>query len=89
MSHCLSGTSQRRTWSDWPARHQHRVEDMRRRGWEPDVRATQAGRQQATQSFYASLYYRRTSTPFLLPPLLSLCASVGLLLWAVFAPFVD
>ena len=68
---------------------QHRVEDMRRRGWEPDVRATQAGRQQATESFYASLYCRRTSTPFLLPPLLSFCASVGLLLWAVFAPFVD
>jgi len=69
--------------------HHARVEDMRRRGRELEVRATQAGRQQATHSFYASRYYRKASTPVLLPTLLSFCASVGLLLWAVFAPLLD
>ncbi len=69
--------------------HHDRVEDMRRRGRELEIRATQAGRLQATQYFYASSYCRKTSTRFLLPPLLSLCASVGLLLWAVLAPLLD
>ena len=71
------------------AAHHDRVEDMLRRGRDLEVRATQAGRQQATHSFYASGYYRKTSTPFLLPGLLSFCASIGLLLWAVLAPLLD
>jgi hypothetical protein len=68
--------------------HHDRVEDMRRRGKELEVRATQAGRQQATHSFYASHYYRKTSTRFLLPALLSFCAAVGLFLWAILAPLL-
>jgi len=69
--------------------HHDRVEDMLRRGRELEVRATQAGRQQATHSFYASHYYRKTSTRFLLPALFSFCAAVGLFLWAIFAPLLD
>ena len=69
--------------------HHERVEDMCRRGAVLEVRATQAGRQEATRAFYASGYFRKTSTPYLLPALLSFCASVGLLVWTLCAPFLD
>ena len=71
------------------ADHHERVEGMRRRGAVLDVRASQAGRQEATRTFYASSYFRKMSAPFLFPALLSFGASVGLLLWAVFAPLAD
>jgi hypothetical protein len=68
--------------------HHERVEEMRLRGADLEVRATQAGRVEATRAFYASSYFRKASTPILIPALLSFSASVGLLLWAIFAPIL-
>jgi len=68
--------------------HRARVEAMRQRGVALDVRPSQAGRLDATRTFYASEYFRRAAMPHVIPGLAGFVLSLVLLLWAVLAPLL-
>ncbi len=89
MNGCRSGMSLRRTWSDWPARIMIALKTCVAAGGNSTSGPRRRDGCRRTNPSTPPSYCRKTSTRFLLPPLLSLCASVGLLLWAVLAPLLD
>jgi len=68
--------------------HRARVDAQQERGAALDLRASQAGRLDATRAFYASRYFRHAAMPRIIPGLVSLVVSLVLLFWTILAPFL-